>query len=71
MDVTQTLRVMLHAVPFRPFTVCLRDGRQLRVDGPAYLLITRHGRIVWEGKDSEREFALLSPQQVTGIEPVG
>jgi hypothetical protein len=61
------LRELLAANPFRPFTVCLTDGRRLPVDHPDFLLITRSGRLVWEGRD-ETEFAMAMPLHVTGVE---
>ena len=61
------LREMLSAHPFRPFVVCLSDGRKLRVEHPDFLLISPSGRIIWEGK-TEDELALAMPFHVTGIE---
>jgi hypothetical protein len=60
------LRELLAADPFRPFVVCLTDGRKLRVDHPDFLLITPSGRLVWEGR-TENEFAMAMPLHVTGI----
>lgn len=61
------LRELLHASPFRPFVVCLTDGRKLRVDHPDYLLISPNGRIIWEGA-TEDDFAIAMPLHVTGVE---
>ena len=61
------LRELLAADPFRPFVVCLTDGRKLRVYHPDFLLITPSGRLVWEGRN-ENEFAMAMPLHVTGVE---
>ncbi len=61
------LRELLSAHPFRPFVVCLSDGRKLRVDHPDFLLITPSGRLIWEGRN-EDEFAMAMPLHVTGVE---
>ena len=61
------LRELLHADPFKPFVVCLSDGRRLSVHHPDFLLISPNGRIIWEG-ETEDEFAIAMPFHVTGIE---
>jgi hypothetical protein len=64
------LRELLAAHPFKPFTLCLSDGRRLPVHHPDYLLISgRGGFIVWEG-EHEGEFALATPLHVTGVEQI-
>ena len=63
------LRELLAADPFRPFLVCLTDGRKLRVDHPDFLLISPSGRLIWEGR-TENEFAMAMPFHVTGVEHV-
>ena len=60
------LRELLAAHPFRPFVVCLSDGRKLPVPHPDFLTVTPNGRIVWEGR-TEDDFALAMPFHVTGI----
>jgi len=61
------LRELLAANPFRPFVICLSDGRKLPVPQPEFLTISAHGRIIWEG-ETEDELALAMPFHVTGIE---
>ena len=63
------LRELLEAVPFRPFVLCLTDGRKLPVEHPDFLTLSRHNRIIWEGR-TEEDFALAMPLHVTGIEPL-
>jgi hypothetical protein len=61
------LRDLLTAHPFKPFVLCLSDGRKLPVPHPDFLTISPHGRIIWEGK-TEEEFAMAMPFHVTGVE---
>ena len=61
------LRELLSASPFRPFVVCLSDGRKLPVPHPDFLTISPRGRILWEGR-TEDEFAMAMPIHVTGVE---
>lgn len=61
------LRELLAAHPFKPFAVCLSDGRKLPVPHPEFLTVSPHGRIIWEG-ETEDDFALAMPFHVTGIE---
>ena len=63
------LRELLSAHPFRPFVLCLSDGRKLPVRHPDYLLISPNGRIIWEG-DTEEKFAMAMPFHVTGVEHI-
>ena len=41
---SDSLRGMLKAVPFRPFTLRLTDGRRIDVQHPKFVLITHGGR---------------------------
>lgn len=61
------IREWLNASPFKPFAVCLTDGRKLRVPSPDHLTITPHGRLIWEG-DTDDQFAMAMPLHVTGVE---
>jgi hypothetical protein len=61
------LRELLGADPFKPFVLCLSDGRRLPVYHPDFLLIAPSGRIIWEG-ETENEFAMAMPFHVTGVE---
>lgn len=61
------LRELLVAAPFRPFDLCLSDGRKLPVEHPDFLTITPNGRIIWEG-ETEEEFAMTMAFHVTGVE---
>jgi hypothetical protein len=61
------LRELLNAAPFKPFALCLTDGRKLPVLSRDHLTVTAQGRILWEG-DNEEEFAMAMPLHVTGVE---
>lgn len=61
------LQELLEAVPFRPFVLCLTDGRKLPVEHPDFLSITRHRWIIWNGW-TENDVAVAMPLHVTGIE---
>jgi len=68
MNPVPMLRELLGANPFKPFVLCLSDGRRLPVYHPDFLMISgRGGFIVWEG-EGEGEFALATPLHVTGVE---
>ena len=67
MNLIAMLRELLGANPFKPFVLCLSDGRRLPVYHPDFLLISPNGRIIWEG-DTEDEFAMAMPFHVTGVE---
>jgi hypothetical protein len=67
MNPVAMLRELLNADPFKPFVVCLSDGRRLPVYHPDFLLISPNGRIMWEG-ETEDDFALAMPFHVTGVE---
>lgn len=70
MNPTAMLRELLQAEPFRPFYVCISDGRKLKVPHPDFLIITPHGRIIWEESGDPDAFAITMPFHVTGIESV-
>jgi hypothetical protein len=36
----------MHAVPWRPFTICMADGRAIPVPHPDFISISRGGRTV-------------------------
>jgi hypothetical protein len=45
----ETLRTALRAQPFRPFDLCLADGRQLSVSHPEFVALTPPGRTIGVG----------------------
>ena len=40
------VKKFMHAVPWRPFTICLADGRDIHVPHPDFISISRAGRTV-------------------------
>ena len=38
------VKKFMHAVPWRPFTICLADGRAIQVPHPVFISISRGGR---------------------------
>ncbi len=63
----QHLRNVQQAVPFRPFTVHMADGRSFLVRHPDFLSIAPAGRTVIVYGDGE-DFQILDVMLMTGIE---
>ena len=40
------VKKFMHAAPWRPFVLCLADGRAIQVPHPDFISITRNGRSV-------------------------
>ena len=66
----QEFRSVFNAVPFRPFTVHLADGRAVAVPHQEYALLSPTGRtlIVYQDDDS---FQILDLMLATGVEVNG
>ena len=62
----QEFRSVFEALPFRPFTVHLADGREIAVRHQDYALLSPTGRtlIVYEADDS---FQVLDLMLATGV----
>ena len=60
------LRQVLRADPFKPFSLCVADGRQIRVEHPEFLALfpTGRGVIVTQPDDS---YDVLDLLLVTGV----
>jgi hypothetical protein len=59
------VKKFMHASPWRPFTICLADGRKIHVPHPDFISISRAGRtVVLTNVDDEFEmidvFLILS-----------
>ena len=65
-----SLRDMLHNVPFKPFTIRLADGRSIPVPHPDFIAVTGNGRTAFVGSEEEDRFTiidrLLVPQLQVG-----
>jgi hypothetical protein len=55
------------ARPFRPFTLFLADGRQIRVDHPEFMARTRGGRTLFIGSAGEH-FEIVDLPLVVSVE---
>jgi hypothetical protein len=66
----QEFRSVFEALPFRPFTVYLADGREVTVRHQEYALLSPTGRtlIVYEDDDS---FQVLDLMLATGVQVNG
>jgi hypothetical protein len=66
----QEFRSVFEALPFRPFTVQLADGREVAVRHQDYALLSPTGRtlIVYEDDDS---FQVLDLMLATGVQVNG
>ncbi len=65
----QQLKAAHRAVPFRPFTVHMTDGRSFRVPHPDFLFMSPTGRTVIICEEGEAEdFSILDLLLMTEIE---
>jgi hypothetical protein len=62
----EQLRSAHRAVPFRPFTIHLADGRSLQVPHPDFLFITPAGRTVIVAHEDD-SFSIIDLLLVTEI----
>ncbi|MGL4555211.1 MAG: hypothetical protein ACRC33_28930 [Gemmataceae bacterium] len=65
---SQELRAALHAVPFRPFTVHMADGRSFEVRHHDFLLVGPNGRTAFAFSPSGVDFSILDVMLMTEIE---
>jgi hypothetical protein len=65
---SQELRAALQAVPFRPFTVRMADGRSFEVRHHDFLLVGPNGRTAFVFGPSGVEFSILDVTLMTEIE---
>ena len=63
-----SLRDMLHAVPFQPFTIRLADGRSVPVPHPEFVLVTGGGRTAIVASPVDDHFTIVDPLLVTQLE---
>ena len=63
-----SLKKMIHAVPFKPFTIRLADGRGVEVPHPDFIGITGGGRTLFVGDETEDEFSIVDLLLVTQLE---
>jgi hypothetical protein len=63
-----SLRDMIHAVPFQPFTIRLADGRSVRVPHPDFIAVIGGGRTVFVASPVEDQFTIVDLLLVTQLE---
>ncbi len=58
---TEQLRTVIHASPFRPFTIRMADGRSFSVPHPDFLSVSPAGRtvVIYNSDDSASIVDLL------------
>lgn len=64
----QELRAALQAVPFRPFTVRMADGRSFEVRHRDFFLLGPNGRTAFAFHPSGTEFSIVDVMLMTEIE---
>jgi hypothetical protein len=65
---TDVIRTLLYAEPFRPFVIKSSDGKQYRVKHPDYVAISPKGGRITVYADEEH-FAMLSALHIVAVEP--
>ena len=67
----EKLRKVYKAKPFRPFSICLADGRELRVVHPDFFAMSRDGRtaVVFAAQDDpgQDDMEIIDVPLVTGV----
>ncbi len=66
--IAQELRAALHATPFRPFAICMADGRSFEIIQPDLLLLAPHGRTAFAFEPSGDAFSILDVGWMIEIE---
>jgi hypothetical protein len=62
------LRQVVHAEPFRPFTICLTDGRQFRVRHPECMLIPPEAARTFVVAESGEDYRIIDLLLVSSID---
>ncbi len=63
----ETVRELLHAAPFVPFTIYMTDGQSYWIDHPDFATLSRGGNTLYVNTQGER-FARLDLRLATRIE---
>ena len=64
------VKKFMHATPWKPFTICLADGRNIQVPHPDFISISRAGRTVIVTTDDE-EFEMIDVFLILSIRTKG
>jgi hypothetical protein len=62
-----SIRNALHEEPFKPFELCLADGRRVSVKHPEFVAMNRRIVIV---TDEDSNTKILEPLLIVSLEPV-
>jgi len=62
------LRDLLHADPFRPFTVCLSCDRALRIADPEFVALTPEGQTLIVAQDLSDAVEMVEVALITRVE---
>jgi hypothetical protein len=67
---TDAIREALHKQPFRPFTIRLADGRELRVPHPDFVAILGRTAVV-ASPDLDDSYSIVEPLLIVSLEYAG
>jgi hypothetical protein len=62
------LRAAVRAEPFRPFTICLADGRSFHVRHPEFVLITPEAARTFVVAESGEDYRILDLLMVSSLD---
>ena len=60
------LFLLIHKVPYRPFTVCLTDQRQIAVPTRDHVMLTKKGTLIVQ--DDKGLVDIISPGQIASVQ---
>lgn len=66
----ETLKKLYYAQPFTPFSLCMNDGRRLKVEHPEWIMIPPTGRTIMV-YTTETDFSFVDLPLVESIEVSG
>lgn len=64
----ERLREVATARPFRPFTICLADGRQFRVPSPESLMMSPQAQRTFAVAESDDDYRIFDLLLVTSLD---
>lgn len=62
----QSIRAALRSEPFRPFELCLADGRRVPVKHPEFVAMNQRTVVVLDGRNF---YQTIEPLLIVSIEP--
>lgn len=64
----ERVREAVRAVPFKPFTISLTDGRQLRVRSPEFIMVTPEASRTVVIAESGEDYSIVDLLLVTSLD---